>query len=440
MTEQIGLVTGVESIQGKPLFSPVLLTFAGYLGTLAAARCLGSLGAPVTVADAQTLVPGKWSRYVSRRETPPASHSMEQFLRWLLDFGARYEGHVLYPTSDDMAWLIAQYRDSLAANYRLYSPSLDCIRTLLDKECLYQVATHAGLAAPDTYYPKDDGSLRAAAERVQYPALIKPLTQVTVQWGNKGAVVHSAQELLDTYDQLRGLGSLSDEDPASGLLAWPMIQRYYPHATQDIYELSGFVDESGQHFDFRASRKILQYPASLGVGICFEAAPVQPDLCAGIIRMCRAVKYYGVFNAELIYTRESGYMLIAFNPRYYNEMRFEINRGMPLPEFMYFAALGRFDEMREAILRSKQHLGLNDDHVVIHSFRFFLMLLAKGLTGKWHIREVRKWVHWYQDHNRKRYDLVGWRGDPLPGLVDVIDGLKTYGRNPKHFIRSMVLR
>src|SRR5215510_9027275 len=92
---------------------PALLTMTQYAGTLAAARCLALQGVAVIVAADHLLAPALWSRAVSRRLACPAvERGPAALAQWLLELGAREPGAVLYPTSDELAWLISRHRDA----------------------------------------------------------------------------------------------------------------------------------------------------------------------------------------------------------------------------------------------------------------------------------------------------------------------------------------
>src|SRR5262245_56308276 len=98
---------------------PFLLTMPAYGGTLAAARCLGERGISVIMAGDTFLAPARWSRYVTRWERCPPVLEAGPFLDWILSFGQREPGHVLYPTSDDLAWLFADHRRELSMYFHL---------------------------------------------------------------------------------------------------------------------------------------------------------------------------------------------------------------------------------------------------------------------------------------------------------------------------------
>src|SRR5437762_14289616 len=103
-------------------FPPFLLTMPTYGGTLAAARCLGEVGVPVTMAGDAFLAPARWSRYVTHWETCPSVLDADRFFDWLVEFGRREPGHVLYPTCDDLAWLFADRAAELLKSFVLYEP------------------------------------------------------------------------------------------------------------------------------------------------------------------------------------------------------------------------------------------------------------------------------------------------------------------------------
>lgn len=119
--------------ESTQVLAPALLLDATWWGTLAAVRDLGSRGVPVTLAADQPAAPARFSRHVSRVVRCPGASRPEPLLDWLLEFGRRFPGHVLYPTSDEVAWLAAAHREDLARDFRLFGPPLTSLVRLLDK-------------------------------------------------------------------------------------------------------------------------------------------------------------------------------------------------------------------------------------------------------------------------------------------------------------------
>src|SRR5271155_3580444 len=87
------------------LSTPVLLLDPDYSGTLAAARELGRRGIPIWTAGASDGTPTAHSRFVTKHLYCPARSEAARLVDWLVDFGSLHPGTVLYPTSDDEAWL-----------------------------------------------------------------------------------------------------------------------------------------------------------------------------------------------------------------------------------------------------------------------------------------------------------------------------------------------
>ncbi len=421
-----------------PARPPILLTMADYYGTLAAVRSLGRLGIPITVAESKLLAPARWSRYVTRRVQCPDVNDAEGFLEWLVAFGEREPGHVLYPTSDDMAWLFALHRERLSRHFLMYQPHVDAIYGLLNKRRLHDLCEGVGLDVPDTWFPDDEAAIERVAAEARFPVLLKPQTQILFESHVKGAQVERASELLPRYREF-----LLKNRYGHQLLAYdaranrPMVQAFYPEAAQNIFSLSGFVDRTGELFVARGALKVLQRPRKLGIGLCFEEVPVDAQLAQKVRELCVKLGYFGSFEVEFI--RAGGrQMLIDFNPRFFSQMGFDIARGMPLPLFVYEAARG--DEARLAEV-AREALAWKGAGQYVYSHRGILELLlrAQGLSGRMSAAEVRQWRDWYERNRERAVDAVIDTGDWVPWVVDVAMHLRSYARHPKSFIRTMVL-
>jgi hypothetical protein len=114
-------------------------------------------------------------------------------------------------------------------------------------------------------------------------------------------VVSERSELVRRYREWMAHDTyLSGLEQDFGDVYAPMLQRFGRSAAAGVYSLSGFVDQRGELLGARATRKVLQRPKRVGVGLCFEDAPVIPQVLDGLVRLCRRVGYFGVFEAEFI--------------------------------------------------------------------------------------------------------------------------------------------
>ncbi len=412
--------------------TPALLLMAEYNGTLAAARCLSQHGTPVTVATANLLAPSRWSRAVQRVESCPGfSEGPGKLAEWLLAFGARNGKHVLYPTCDEMAWLLAHYNAELSQYFCLYSPAAETLRTLLDKRHLYEAAAAAGLATPRTWHPETEQELAGILEQVD-ACLVKPRSQTFFRTHAKGGHATSLSQLKKLWKQYRNSGYAAEITREIGDLDFPMIQEYLPEADSAVTSISGFVIRSGQIIATRASRKVLQFPRRAGVGLCFDSAEVDPRLVDQLAALCRNIGYHGVFEAEFIH-HDGRDLLIDFNPRYFGQVGFDIARGMQLPWLAQLCAVGNEKEAQEFA------------RLAIESPR--PSYFADSLALRWHLaigalfgtvsaQERRKWHAWLGARPDHFVDAVVRPGDMVPALVAATSKFWYAVRHPRGFWRS----
>ncbi|RJS27572.1 carbamoyl-phosphate synthase [Corallococcus sp. H22C18031201] len=426
----------VARIHGKP---PVLLFSAGFYGTLAAARCFGRHGVDVTVADPGRLGPASWSRFVGRRVQCPRESDPEAFLAWLIDFGRREPvKHVLYPTSDELAWLISAHREKLEGLFHLYDPGVDAVYGLLNKRRLYEEGTAVGLHLPRTWFPESTADLEHVRRHARFPVLLKPTTQILHATHRKGQPVATPEALEREYQEFARdtyAPMLVNFDSA---VVRPMVQEFHPEAAEGIYSLSGFVDESGDLFELRGAMKVLQRPRRLGVGVCFESAEVKPELAEGLARLCKRVGYHGVFEVEFIQTKDD-FLLIDFNPRYYGQMGFDIARGLPLPMLAYHSALGDRVSLRRAVEAARATGQDASGEVFCNRIALEMLLSLQRLSGALPADEARQWRRWFEDHRAQAVDPLIDPDDLMPAAVELAQIVYGSARHPRAFLRMMVL-
>jgi predicted ATP-grasp superfamily ATP-dependent carboligase len=409
----------------------VLLTDATWYGTLAAARDLGARGVPVIIGYDSATAPVRFSRYTRTAVACPPTTDVERFVEWLHGFGERNPGCVLYPTSDDVAFLIAAHRDTLAPLYRLFSPSMRSLMGVLDKSSLWDACRRAGLATPRTWAPTGPDDLRAVLGELPYPVLIKPRAQMISDGSTKGVRVDRAEELVDAWCRVRdGMvfdRRATDVAPDLGL---PIVQALHV-VSERIYTVDGFVDRDGEIVGALACVKSLQLPRRSGPGVCFEAAELDPDTLIGLQRLCRDTGFVGVFDVEFALDGDEK-LLIDFNPRFYNHMAFEIERGLPLPWLAYLAATGE-ERALQVAARSAETKPAASSGIYVHRLPAYLMLLAQRLSGQMTRAEFRAWRDWMRAKRQAGVnDPAFERRDLIPGLIDVAQLL----RHPRSLLRK----
>jgi D-aspartate ligase len=417
----------------------VLLTSSGYLGTLAAVRSFGHERVTPVVADAAHLGPASWSRFVGRRLKCPPDSQPQRLLEWLVAFGKAHPGHVLCATNDESAWLYSNHRAELGRYFHMYQPSVDAVYSLLNKRRLYETAAAEKIDFPRTWFPQSEDDLQRIVPEMHFPVLTKPVTQILHKTHSKGAIVDEPAQLAQTfqymsYDMYRP--ELLAFDPS---VACPMLQEFHSTSVTGIYSIAGFIDESGTLLGVRGARKILQRPRRLGVGLCFERAEVKPALVDAIVRLCRRVGYYGVFEVEFIRC-DGKDLLIDFNPRFYGQMAFDIARGLPVPLMAYYAALGEGRTLKVLAEAAQHHP--NESTVAVHCNRidFEIMLLAQRFSGGLTGADVRFWRDWYDRHRGNIVHPLLDKGDWKPFATEITRQLLEHLRHPRAFLKSTMMK
>ena len=336
--------------------TPILLANADYYGTLAATRSLGEQGVPVYVASDQLLAAARWSRHAALSVSCPPMDESERFIDWLLRFGQAHPGTVLCATGDETAFLYALRAAELGQVFRMYQPGLDAILHVLDKRRLYATAQSVGLEIPETWFPQSDADVERLSRELPMPLLIKPRTQVLSRTHSKGVIVTDKADLLRKYREfVTGARYGRELIEAMPDAAQAMIQRYVPGAASQIHVLAAFADRAGTLFAARSGTKILQRPRRLGIGLCFEAAEVDPRVSEGARKLAHRAGYFGVLQLEFIRDPDH-YMLIDYNPRLYNQLRFRHRTRLANSADDVRVSSGRARRGREARLRRQSAL------------------------------------------------------------------------------------
>lgn len=360
---------------------------------------------------------------------------MDGFVAWLERFGREHPGHVLFPASDELAWVFAMHAEQLAKSFICYEPPRETITSILDKWRLTEACRKVGIDTPATYCPQDAAEVEALAKELTIPVMIKPRSQVLLASGSKGTKVDDPKTLPEAYRQYLSENppqdALSARDPALGR---PIVQEFRPEAANGIYNLAGFIDRSGKNVVVRGSRKILQRPRRLGIGLCFESARLDPKLADGVMRLCRELGYFGIFEIEMIES-EGRFLLIDFNPRPYSQMAFEIARGVPLPYLAYLDATGQAEALARAVADAQAEPTASAT-AYAHTLLLSLVIAGQTLGRPFGGAAPEPWRRWLRDN--RLADAVFDPKDPVPALLDAASHLEQFARHPRSFVRSLL--
>lgn len=413
---------------------PILLFDAGFYGTLAAARTLGRAGIPVAVADPSRLAITRFSRHVKRGYVCPPVSQVESFIDWIERLGEREGEHVIYPTSDEVAYVLSRYEQRLGKRLKLFQPSLETITRVLDKQSLLDAAKEAGFDVPETWCPVTRGDFERAVASADGPLMIKPRTQLFMKTHSKGATVRDPASLPAQYERFVRDNPYGAAVAQQHNLTRPLLQRYYPEAVQAIESVAGFRDGTGRVSPLLGALKVLQRPRRMGVGLCFESAAVTPEVVARTERLLEALDYSGVFEIQLLRVGDRQ-LLIDMNPRFYNQLAFDVGRGLPLPELAYWAAMGNTIEVSRLLTETRLS---QTPGAFCNSLGLRLLVGAQRLAGTMSLGEATRWTEW----SRSRGDVIDaiWDADdPGPFRAEIARQAYDTVRHLRAFVRMIAL-
>ncbi len=417
----------------------MVLCNASYYGTVAAIRSLGRAGIPVVAVDTGLLSIGRRSRYSKSYLSSPPFES-EDWGDWLLTLGRDGIRRAIYSTSDAVSFALADRREELSSVFDLYQPSLETMMCILDKGLLHQHARAVGIETPETWFPQSADDADRIVREIGGQIVAKPRSQLCASSGAKGMLIDSAvMNRGGIYHRLfKHFGLRNAFTKRFPEMAMPMLQRYYPESAKAIYSLSGFRDVSGSHVVMRAAMKILQLPRRLGIGVCFEEAEVIPEIAQQTIRLCERIGYYGAFELEFVVAQER-MLLIDFNGRFYNQLAFDIARGMDLPGMVYAGATGATDELERLIYRAAPR-DKEPPLAFCNGFGLSLSVAAQQMFKRMSREEAAQWREWRKTYEGRVVDAIHDSDDPLPAVIDVASRVGQYIRYPQKFFSEMAFK
>jgi predicted ATP-grasp superfamily ATP-dependent carboligase len=401
------------------LAPPVLLARPGYAGTVAAVRDLGRDHIAVYTLASGVLDSARWSKYVCGSVPVSRRFDPDSLLLAIQRAAPTHGGHVLLPTCDVSAWTYAAHAAQLSQHYVMYAPPLETINRLLDKTSVEEAFAHAGIGLLKSWVVRNKAELEALRDELLFPLIAKPRAHVSRSRNDKGAVVYDYAQLLASISDIEGREDVFCDDVDTTRITGYFFQQFVDKADKGVLSVSGFIDRSGTRLVARAARKVMQRTEPAGVGVCFESAPMEPALADAVARLCRNLGYFGVFEVEFLWAGSGaggGWAAIDFNPRFYNQMRLDTARGMPLARLCYYDAIG--DTERLAALVAQAQAAPADTWLCLRDgFTMNLLLLVRSLGGQVSRADRRRWRQW---NRNPMIDLIRTPDDPWVWPVHMV--------------------
>jgi predicted ATP-grasp superfamily ATP-dependent carboligase len=388
-------------------------------------RSLGMAGVPVTVYTRSRLDAGRYSKFAAHVRQSPDPLDSDVFVAWLVGEIESDAIELVAPTSDAIAFAIAEAADQLPPGRLSWSPAPEAVRTCLFKLDFSRAMECIGFPTPVTCAPMDLAEAERAADLLGYPAVVKPRSHVGLG-DYRGGIVHDREQLRKEFV----VGKYRN-DPALALahdstLTTPLLQQFMPLDRCDVISLSGCLGREGELLSIGICRKLDQWPPGVGIGTLFESMPEQPYM-ERAVELVRRTLGSGLFELELLVDRVTGEAWpIDLNPRAYGQISLEIARGNDLPLHWYRAATGLDVATTRPATRVMPRYWRQ-------GVQYFTGELVQLVNGPKRVGRLRRLYH------HLRYPSVGaimaWY-DLGPAVVFVLLGLRHPGGLIRPFLRS----
>lgn len=300
-------------------------------GSVAVARTLGGVGAPIYAVVANRCTPLAACRYVKDaflwKQWPDDSRSFVAAMAAAGESVGRRS--VLIAVDDLSAIYAAENAAELAQWFVLPRVKPDVPRQMADKIHFHARCLEIGMPIARTIAPNSIDDVLAVAENWKFPVVVKAAEQWALLYDRFNAkVVSSPRELIALYNGLEKV-----EEPRS------IIQEYI--RGEDWIAHGYYNSESGLRLTF-TGRKLLGYPpmagsTSVGLSMENEALRCQTESLVGDLG------YSGIVDIDWRLDELDGqYKVIDCNPRIGQNFRmFENIRGIDVARAQYFDLTGR---------------------------------------------------------------------------------------------------
>jgi predicted ATP-grasp superfamily ATP-dependent carboligase len=329
---------------------------------LAITRSLGRRGIAVVVGAEQSTSLASSSKYCARQITYPSpSDRPDAFDRFVFDLVERDRIDVIVPVGDITTHQIAKHRSALLGRHTATTaPPFDAFNLVANKWSLLRRAAACGIAVPRTEYVEDRQALPSLLDRIEYPAVIKPVqSRIRTGAGWLAATVKYARDEAELKALYRDVEYLAAHPS--------LIQERIVGPGVGVFVLC----ERGRLLAAFAHRRLREKPPSGGVSVLSESIALDPELIDQAMRVLGPLAWHGVAMMEFKRDRRTGRAyLMEINGRFWGSLHLAIQAGVDFPYLACQLAIGQnVDAPRHYTVGVKSRWLLGDlDHLFMRMF------------------------------------------------------------------------
>jgi predicted ATP-grasp superfamily ATP-dependent carboligase len=379
-----------------------VLLLGNYRPTVTLTRRLADYGYRVIVTSGRGGLAAS-SRSVAEVWDPPVGTDDPEFVDILAAFlNERPDIGYIVPVEESAVLEIAHHRDKLPEDRVYGTPADETVITCLDKVAMLEVAKRAKVPSAPAKIVETIEEVRAAADRIGFPLVVRPLSSSLPIAGRKAFIAMSRDVIED------------------GLTEWPegheqlIVQRFIRGPRFNV----DFAAQKGRLIRAVATR-ILRTDAYDGTGIDVsgKTLPMPSDLREYTQRMVAELDYHGVGLIQFMVDRERDEIsFVELNPRFNGNTAVPEHAGLELSRLAIDLVVDpdRDEKPFEAPGGLRHAWFFGDVRGVWTSLQHGLMTPWQVPGALW--RALR-------DASTADFHIMVERGDPMPGVTQFTNPL-----------------
>ena len=313
------------SMEGASVVIPV----AAPASSVAFHRSLGRRGIRTIAVAEDDSAPSFRSRYCD--ETVVVTNPREDVIGYkdaLLSLSMRPDVKTIVPLREEDIYVLSKYRSEFAEHIATPWPSFDTLRTVHDRELLFDAARKAGVSVPYTTTPEEVDDWE---QQLVIKSRFALLTEDYITDSQKSGIIETGSARFLEPGERPDIESLRSEFKHT-----PHIQRF-TNGTE--YSL-GVLYEDGEPVVETQKRIIRGIKYYCGPSVYHESVHI-PELEEIGRRLLTHIDWHGPADVDIILDEETGeYKLLEINPRFWATVSMEMHAGFDFPYYYWQLAQG----------------------------------------------------------------------------------------------------
>lgn len=254
---------------------------------LGVVRALARYRIPIVCIDSDFLNPYGFTRYCKKVKYKDLSD--ENLIDFLIDFSKRkIQKPVLFITSDVNVMMISRHEKELRKYFYFNIPNDHVVEMLINKKKFAEFAEKNGFIIPRTYFVSNENEIKALADKIQYPYILKPNFRSAIWPKNRLDKVFKINDSLDFINRYKEMSAFNKD---------VIIQEWIPGPDSEIYFCLFYFNSDSYPLAHFVGRKIRQFLPECGSTSLAVGCRQDYVLSEGV-RLFKMVGFKGIGSVE----------------------------------------------------------------------------------------------------------------------------------------------